>query len=919
MFDLIGDKKLTEGSSAFDQPPSDAPQEWNSIHLGNPNLSSFPSLNNSVELSGKLSRNGSSSELSSYSSTPSSVFASNLSMILGRSPGNIHHMSPSLNYIQIQQHSPFDVPLDINSNDGGGVIRRSNSQCTIENIDESPTRKGSRSDSIISSSGSNGSASYPNGKLNSLDAMKKAMLHFDERIFYHVIDKMSGKPSRQHDSSNALKPSRNSFDNMVNSAPNTQSKSRTGGGIGAAISEFESKPAMAVSHLFPTNRRNESFTVTRLKKSMNAVSSYNMWSGHAFSRPSSLAYSLDDNHIGMGGIGLNVSRHAVSNLSNSSKPSMFLPVISGTSVPSKASFDDKFSPIRHSPPTLKEITVPLSRTESKKRSPHRERKMVPKSKVQHTLTRAQRGPPPSHHNRRKQWVLNPFRQEDEEEVLAKRTHNSRRWSHVFPEGEIEFKRHAGPNWKSLCQPAILPVTIDVHPTPQELNDQSKYSFNHYQLNLDAMDLTYYTNHSELLMEMVRQRIVQDFQLVPQSVLDRSRREAHHGLEITKPRTLENNVGVSRRVTVSSLNNASGKIQHILSMGHRFHIISCNPTSDCVDVVQYLAKNAYNNEYNTFTYYYNIWMPATERYLKVFQTFQRFPEEYPWNRLDNLICGDTDKTLDDQTKYRRIAFCIIPDQFNNESGEDVLLKKIHRFIEFLEKMAKKDLKIQVISTGDKSSRSDDFASKDNQLKFIIHNRKKDKYEWIEVAASAIFDTKKSFRIIFKWLVSSAIKVDAQVQALQRRCSQYGLQLVEVPEISVRSNVFLNPLRYPESISVSSSEKATEIENALVHNFRFCNDGKYPVFAKDAEKIFGVKLTVNGRGSAWKRALAQQYIHRSGTLFVRLLHDIQQQSVTFIFIENRRLIGNSNQMLDSARHIFREVKQFISDLYDLEEPK
>ena len=46
-------------------------------------------------------------------------------------------------------------------------------------------------------------------------------------------------------------------------------------------------------------------------------------------------------------------------------------------------------------------------------------------------------------------VLNPFRQEDEEEVLAKRTHNSRRWSHVFPKGEIEYKRHAGKssNWR----------------------------------------------------------------------------------------------------------------------------------------------------------------------------------------------------------------------------------------------------------------------------------------------------------------------------------------------------------------------------------------------------------------------------------------------------------------------------------------
>jgi len=125
----------------------------------------------------------------------------------------------------------------------------------------------------------------------------------------------------------------NSVDNIA-TAVNSQAKAnRVGGGIGAAISEFESRPE-TVSQKFSTNRRNESFTVARLKKSMNAASSGNLWSGHAFSRPSSLAYSMDDNQLA--GIGLNVSRHAIPTVSHSSKPSMFLPLISshlGTSVP----------------------------------------------------------------------------------------------------------------------------------------------------------------------------------------------------------------------------------------------------------------------------------------------------------------------------------------------------------------------------------------------------------------------------------------------------------------------------------------------------------------------------------------------------------------------------------------------------------
>ena len=47
-----------------------------------------------------------------------------------------------------------------------------------------------------------------------------------------------------------------------------------------------------------------------------------------------------------------------------------------------------------------------------------------------------------HHLRsRRKKAFNPFRQEDEDEELAEKSHNRRRWSHVFPLGEVEFKRH----------------------------------------------------------------------------------------------------------------------------------------------------------------------------------------------------------------------------------------------------------------------------------------------------------------------------------------------------------------------------------------------------------------------------------------------------------------------------------------------
>lgn len=179
-----------------------------------------------------------------------------------------------------------------------------------------------------------------------------------------------------------------------------------------------------------------------------------------------------------------------------------------------------------------------------------------------------------HRYRRKVWVLNPFRQEDEDEVLAKRTHNRRRWSHVFPLGEAEFKKHAGPNWKSLCQPAILPMTIDFHPDPAELQDQAKFRIKQYSVTLPPFGETNYKDATELLDDLLVQRMRQDFQLVPRSILS-AQRETENTTNHTLSRTL--------------------------SMGHKIQKLSYNPSSDSVDVVQYYANFAENESPQSYRY------------------------------------------------------------------------------------------------------------------------------------------------------------------------------------------------------------------------------------------------------------------------------------------------------------------------------
>lgn len=92
---------------------------------------------------------------------------------------------------------------------------------------------------------------------------------------------------------------------------------------------------------------------------------------------------------------------------------------------------------------------------------------------------------------------------------------------IVPQYYFRFKkgRTAGPNWKSLCQPATLPMTIDHFPFLRELNDKSKFTFKHYRIYLDAMDNKHYKSHLELLKEMIVQRLIQNFQLVPRDVLN----------------------------------------------------------------------------------------------------------------------------------------------------------------------------------------------------------------------------------------------------------------------------------------------------------------------------------------------------------------------------------------------------------------
>jgi hypothetical protein len=185
---------------------------------------------------------------------------------------------------------------------------------------------------------------------------------------------------------------------------------------------------------------------------------------------------------------------------------------------------------------------------------------------------------------------------------------------VFPVGEIEFKRHAGPNWRSLSAPAILPLAIDYFPAKEEID--KLFTFSYYNVTLSEFEKKNYSSNKDLLMEMVRQRITQDFQLVSEDNINASN---------YRPEILRD--GISRRNDKrSGLNDGQLNFRQFLSMGHRLQVLSYDPASDMIEVTRYTLKNAQQNRStNRFKYQYQTYCQETRGFSTVVQTFDKYSE------------------------------------------------------------------------------------------------------------------------------------------------------------------------------------------------------------------------------------------------------------------------------------------------------
>jgi hypothetical protein len=192
------------------------------------------------------------------------------------------------------------------------------------------------------------------------------------------------------------------------------------------------------------------------------------------------------------------------------------------------------------------------------------------------------------------------------------------------------------------------------------------------------------------------------------------------------------------------------------------------------------------------------------YLKTIQTFKKYGEPYKWNKVDNLICGEEDRTMEEGMRFRRIMFGLIPDRFTSPASEQEYISKFKRLLEYLSKLREDTQggpEVTIISSANtRTDMRDEVltsrrSSTDAMKRFTVQLRKgkRDPFEWVEIAIDSTFDTARSYRIMFNWLVASSAKVEAQVQLLLRRCTQFGLRLTMFPQRSISRNLYLHPVR------------------------------------------------------------------------------------------------------------------------------
>lgn len=233
-------------------------------------------------------------------------------------------------------------------------------------------------------------------------------------------------------------------------------------------------------------------------------------------------------------------------------------------------------------------------------------------------------------------VLNPSNPKKNTHTLL---NQYRRWHHIFPKPV----KISSVKWKSLCTPAVLPLTTEHFPTAEQLATEYQESPYVISQNSDFEVGGNLGDREALVRAMISLRLTQGFQIVVGSRVT----------EATQGRGGQ--MGIFDRDYMITPGSSC-----FMSRGAQIHQLICDEEYN-VEVKRYIRKppqatttsRSDNHEY--ISYVKTIMKP---NYKPIKTNFNQPISDHNWNYADQYIGGYEDK-LSEQLKYWRARFILIP--------------------------------------------------------------------------------------------------------------------------------------------------------------------------------------------------------------------------------------------------------------------
>ncbi|CCG81213.1 Vacuolar membrane-associated protein iml15 / FY16936)) [Taphrina deformans PYCC 5710] len=253
-----------------------------------------------------------------------------------------------------------------------------------------------------------------------------------------------------------------------------------------------------------------------------------------------------------------------------------------------------------------------------------------------------------------------------------------RWAHVSDRA----RRTGDMNWESMCAPAALPLTTTTIIDLEELKS-TKYSENSYSIWIDLVDQP--LTQTELLREMIGQRLVQGYQIARTP-------EISHTRTLTAE-DLHSRLGTRRSLVRGPLGDM-GETIYLSHAQMEVHCITCDLSREMIEVTRYVRTR---ETPKPIGYSSLIWQLAQDDgYDDSVVVFRPQPTDHSWNYVDQIICG-VERRFTDSVRFWRARFLLIPSESRDKRNpppiaggseqfteEEVKVAGVNKICELLEK-------------------------------------------------------------------------------------------------------------------------------------------------------------------------------------------------------------------------------------------